>query len=187
MSVVSLASRQGAGVRSAMTLLAPLFEYPDEMYGARLDLARASMDEVDEEAMTSLQRFANEIEELDRGALEATFTATFDLSPSCLPYVGAHLFEPESRDRARLMVGLRMVYRQGGHDSGIELPDHIAEVLHFAPRFEDQDWIDLIQLVLEPASVKMARALEDSSNPYRHLISVVLRLCRIANLDGGES
>ena len=105
--------------------------------------------------------------------LQSIYTSTFDLAPSCSPYLGTHLFGDDSRDRARLMVGLR-----GAGVRGQELPDHIAEVLAFAPRFSEEEWRELVPLVLAPALRKMDALLRETTNPYRHAVAEALALCR---------
>lgn len=161
---------------SAFENLAPLFRYPDEAYTRRVSEARDVVTDPD------LDAFAGAIAQLDLPAQQATYTSTFDLAPSCSPYLGIHLFGEENRDRARLMVGLRMSYTRAGipvDDS--ELPDHIAEVCAFAPRADREEWIDLESLVLRPALQKMDEILRPTANPYRHLVSAAL------HLGGGES
>lgn len=105
--------------------------------------------------------------------LQPVYTATFDLAPSCSPYLGTHLFGDDSRDRVRLMIGLRRAGMNGN-----ELPDHVAEVLAFAPRFSEEEWRDLVPLVLEPALAKMDEILRDTANPYREVVAEALALCR---------
>ena len=112
--------------------------------------------------------------------LAATYTSTFDLAPSCSPYVGVHLFGDENPDRARLMVGLRQAYERIGMSEGDELPDHIANVLAFAAR-DPEEREELILLVLVPALAKMNDILAPTANPYRHVVATALHLC------GGES
>jgi nitrate reductase assembly molybdenum cofactor insertion protein NarJ len=109
----------------------------------------------------------------DARDLQSIYTATFDLAPSCSPYLGTHLFGDDSRDRARLMVGLR-----AAGVAGEELPDHIAEVLAFAPRFSEEEWRELVPLVIEPALAKMDALLRETSNPYRNAVAEALALCR---------
>ena len=112
--------------------------------------------------------------------LAQIYTSTFDLAPSCSPYLGVHLFGDENPDRARLMVGLRLAYERAGISEGEELPDHIANVLAFAAR-DSEEREELIQLVLAPALAKMNEILAPTSNPYRHVVAEALHLC------GGES
>ena len=113
--------------------------------------------------------------------LQAVYTTTFDLGPSCSPYLGVHLFSEEGRDRARLMVGLKLAYRRGGKLPSAELPDHISEVLAFAPHFGDEEWADLVRLVLIPALTKMNDILGPTSNPYRLAVAAAAALCRGGN------
>lgn len=142
-------------MRNRLAGLAPLFRYPGEGYDP-----------------WSCPPFAHAIAELNLPQLQQTYTQTFDLAPSCSPYLGTHLFSEDSRDRARLMVGLR-----GAGVKGDELPDHIAEVLAFAPKFKEEEWRDLVTLVLAPALKKMDALLRDTANPYRHLIAATAALC----------
>jgi nitrate reductase assembly molybdenum cofactor insertion protein NarJ len=74
------------------------------------------------------------------------------------------------------MVGLRMSYRRAGDADAAELPDHVAEVMGFASRFDDEEWRDLVPLVLAPALAKMDALLRPTSNPYRHLIAAARQL-----------
>ncbi len=162
---------------TALTTLAPLFRYPDEAYTRRLDDALVAVDDPD------LDEFASAIACLDLSAQQATYTSTFDLAPSCSPYLGIHLFGDENRDRARLMVGLRTSYVRRGIAGDGELPDHIAEVFAFAPYTESDEWNDLRRLVLVPALKKMDEILRPTSNPYRLLVSAALH----HSTRGGES
>jgi nitrate reductase assembly molybdenum cofactor insertion protein NarJ len=162
---------------TAFTTLAPLFRYPDEAYTRRLDEARAAVDDPD------LDEFASAIAQLDLPAQQATYTSTFDLAPSCSPYLGVHLFGDENRDRARLMLGLRTSYVRSGVACDGELPDHIAEVFAFSPYAESEEWDELRCLVVVPALTKMDEILRPTSNPYRLLVSAALHHSR----RGGDS
>lgn len=171
--------------RVALAALAPLFSFPDENFAKHADAARALVSECDSTAGCSLDELVSTLRGLTAATREITFTSTFDLAPSCSPYLGVHLFGDESRDRARLMVGLRGSFTAGGYDSGSELPDHIAVVLSFATRFEEEEWRDLLRLVLLPALEKMEALLASTPNPYRHLISATRSLTRAAIKEGG--
>lgn len=140
--------------------LAPLFRYPDGAFAKHVDDARR--------LVPAVETFANAARELGEDALQSVYGATFDLAASCSPYLGAHVFGDESPVRARLMIGLRMK-----DIGGAELPDHVAEVLEHAAAFDDDEWRELLQLVLMPALTKM-EALLSESNPYRHLVAAAL-------------
>lgn len=145
---------------ASFAALAPLFRYPDEEFAKRVGEARR--------VVPAVETFAHATDGMDRALLQTVYSATFDLGPSCSPYLGSHVFGDESPGRAGLMIGLRMK----GIGRG-ELPDHVAEVLENAASFEDDEWNEFEQLVLVPALTKM-EALLAESNPYRLLVAAAL-------------
>ena len=147
--------------------LAPLFRYPDAPLAIPGDL----------------EAFSREMAALDLSEQQATYTSTFDLAPSCTPYLGIHLFGDENPDRARLMVGLKLAYKRLGIEPTSELPDHVAEVLAFAERGDVEEYDELLQFVLVPALTKMNAILSPTRNPYRHLVAAALH--EVSN--GGRS
>jgi nitrate reductase assembly molybdenum cofactor insertion protein NarJ len=150
--------------------LAPLFRYPDADYPQHLAAARLRIRDRDFDA------FAGEMAELDLRDQQMTYTSTFDVAPSCSPYLGTHLFGEDMRDRARLMIGLRNAYGARAISPAAELPDHIAEVIDFADRYGEEEWGDLRRLVLLPALSRMEETLSATANPYRHLVAATRRL-----------
>ena len=142
--------------------IAPLLRYPDGQFAENLEKARP--------LGASIEAFAQETSSLDLGALQTIYTSTFDLAPACSPYLGVHLFEDDGRERAALMVGLRM---RGVASDGRELPDHVAEVIASEASFDAEEWSDLVRLVLRPALARMEDLLRDSANPFRHLIAAL--------------
>lgn len=172
--------------REALAAIAPLYAFPDDKYLQHVDAARSLVAAADRRAARSLDEFAGSIRELTPSEREIAYTPTFDLAPSCSPYLGVQLFGDDSRDRARLMVGLRMSYRGAENGFGGELPDHLGVVLSFAMQFEDEEWADLVRLVLVPALEKMDPLLSHTSNPFRHLVSATRHLSRAALEEGGS-
>lgn len=145
---------------ASFVALAPLFRYPGEEFAKRVGEAQRFV--------PAVGLFADATSGMERELLQTVYSATFDLGPSCSPYLGSHVFGDESPGRAGLMIGLRM--------KGIgrnELPDHVAEVLENAALFEEEEWNELEQLVLLPALTKM-EALLAESNPYRLLVAAAL-------------
>lgn len=178
MSVANAAN--GVDVRSAFSALAELFCYPNAFYAQSLQRAAHETRRCDRGASQSLEAFDAAISELDMSDLQWAFSSTFDLAPSCNPYLGAHVFGDESRERARFMVGLRQRYAEAGKEEPRELPDHLAVVLAFAHEFGDEEWTDLGRLILVPALVKMDALLSETANPYRHLVAATRQLAATA-------
>jgi len=148
---------------SAPVLATEVGELLDERYAA---------------AREHLRSFAREASPLSTKALNETFARTFDLSPSCAPYLSVHLFGEESFKRAELMVGLATAYDAAGFDAGGELPDHLAVVLRFAPLFPEGDWADLARMCLPAPLLRMQSTLEPTTNPYRHAIAALQAILR---------
>lgn len=187
MSIVAEVSRSAGAVQRAFAAIAPLLRYPDAMTDEHVAAAFCAWADAGTaargcattavRATEHLGRFALEIKALDLRERQALYTSTFDLAPSCSPYLGAHRFGDESPERARLMVGLRMRY---GSERAAELPDHAAEVFAFARNFYEEEWNDLRELVVKPALDAMSAILSPTANPYRHLLAAARALCEPA-------
>lgn len=171
---------QAAGTRETLAALAPLFEYPGGGFDETLEAAACAAVRP-AGAARALARFRGEAETCGIEALQDRYTRTFDLGPTCAPYLGVHLFGPESAKRGRLMAELAVIFHRGGLERRGELPDHVALVLRFAPRFDEREWDELVEFCLAPALARMERDCERGGDPYRH----VLRAVRVV-LDGGE-
>lgn len=166
--------------RKAAAALGALFAYPRPERFA-VDLARAEgrlLAAGEDGAAAALDLFERAVARLSFQEIEDLYTRTFDLSPSCVPFLSVHLFGQESFRRARLMTGLEEAYQKAGFDrteGGNELPDHLGVVLRAAEVFSDDEWRELREMVLARPLAKMAGAL-GAKNPYRHLLEAVRRL-----------
>lgn len=155
--------------REVLPLIARCLAYPDE------DLATAATAVCDRVRAPSaaagpLGQFADAVTAAHLDRLREVYTRTFDLQPSCVPYLGVHLFGEESSKRARLLTGLAEAYARDGHRCRGELPDHVAVVLGWAPRAPDEEWDEIERLCLAGPVRDMAAALAGSDNPYRYLL-----------------
>lgn len=175
-----------AAVRHAAAAIGALFAYPrQERFAARLARAEGRLLAAGEdEAAAALDAFERAVARLSFQELQDLYTRTFELSPSCVPYLSVHLFGQESFRRARLMTGLEEAYGKAGFDrasEGNELPDHLGVVLRAAAVFSEEEWRELIEMAMARPLAKMAGAL-DPKNPYRHLLEAVRRLLGVAHL-----
>lgn len=175
-------------VRQLFSAVGALFRYPGDAGAPSLVEAIGEACEVDHDAAVSLGLFGMETFTLSRTELQSVYTATFDLAPSCSPYLGDWLFDEECRDRASLMIGLRARMHEAGFRSGVaELPDHVAVVLSSSGVWSDEEWAELGPFVIRPALAKMNACLEPTHNPYRHLVAAAHGLASVVFTEGGES
>ena len=160
--------------QSLLSNLAPLLFYPDDMLKDHIARLHQNMTIHHPESLPGLVAFSNAMLRESQNKREDIYTHTFDLAPSCAPYLSVHLFGEESFKRPQLMAGLKARYIEKGFNTGGELPDHVGIVLQFAPQFETDEWQDLCHHCLKPALIKMRDLLANSDNPYRHLFDITI-------------
>ena len=121
-----------------------------------------------------LDAFVSRAERAGPHEMEETFSATFDLQPSCAPYLGHHLCG-DGPQRGLFLARLAGVYRQDGFDAqAAELPDHLSVVLRYlaaTPASEARE--ALLRDGLVPALDKMLAAFEDPDDAWRSVLAAL--------------
>lgn len=122
-----------------------------------------------------MRRFFDEVSDLSLGEWEEVHTATLDLSPLFVPYVG-HVTWGENYRRGEFMADLKGSMALNGIDLGGELPDHIEPILRYMA-LVDEPLPDLVE-VLPDAVAEMQDTLAKAAgdNPYRHLLAATAAL-----------
>jgi len=118
------------------------------------------------EAAAWLGEFGDFTKETPPGRLEEIYSSTFDLDPSCHPYVGYHLLG-ESYKRSLFLVRLKECYRAHGFgEPPGELPDHLAIMLRFLAVCDDPVLTgELVHEALLPALERMTRKQSRDKEP----------------------
>jgi nitrate reductase molybdenum cofactor assembly chaperone NarJ/NarW len=156
--------------QTSLTALAALLEYPGADFAARL--ARAA-------GPAPLARFEAGMSALSPDEREELYTATFDVAPACVAYVGIHLFGEENSKRGEFMAGLNARYEQAGFACPGELPDHLAVLLRYAADTDEAERRELVEFCLLGPLGKMIDALA-GDNPYRALLEAVREVLQAA-------
>ena len=110
---------------------------------------------------------------------EELYTATFDVTPRCVPYLSIHLFGEENFKRGEFMAALHHQYETRGFGIGGELPDHIGTMLRYAATLEDPERRELLEFCILGPLGKITSSLSDE-NPYRHLLAAADQVLRAA-------
>jgi nitrate reductase delta subunit len=123
-----------------------------------------------------LEAFAARAERARPHELEELYAATFDLDPTCAPYVGHHLCG-DGPQRGLFLSRLAEVYRKDGFavvaPDG-ELPDHLTVVLRYlAAVAGGADRQALLEDGLVPALDRMVASLDDPENVYRAVLQAL--------------
>ncbi|MHB0935189.1 MAG: nitrate reductase molybdenum cofactor assembly chaperone [Armatimonadota bacterium] len=155
------------------TSLSELLEYPAGDLLACAASCRLQLADQFSEAASEIQALESCIEAMEQGALEEMYTATFDLAPSCTPYLSVHLFGAENYKRGELMARLNGMYADYEFSGGAELPDHLAVLLRFLPRLPEEERGELIRHCLLAPVQTMIGILQKSENPYCHVLRAV--------------
>jgi nitrate reductase delta subunit len=116
--------------------------------------------------------FAPAVAALSQDEREELYTATFDVTPACVPYVSIHLFGEENFKRGEFMAALSARYAAAGFETRGELPDHLSVLLRFLAQTGEAERRELVQFCLLGPLGKMIAALSDE-NPYRALLEAV--------------
>ncbi len=146
----------------ADTMTARLFS----VFSVLLDYPRQGLREAAEEAFAlladcpdaagRLKEFKSLVEQSSLGRMQELYSATFDLSASCSPYLGYHLFG-ETYKRSLFLLKLRELYR--AHDfqgEGSEMPDHLGVLLRFLAACRDDQLVrETVEEGLLPVLLKM--------------------------------
>jgi nitrate reductase molybdenum cofactor assembly chaperone NarJ/NarW len=158
--------------RAILSDFAELFAYP------RGDVARIARHCLEllgpgHPAAPALEDFAAWAALVDRGEIEEVYSATFDLDPTCAPYVGWQLC-PDPERRNLFLSELSAVYSREGFRPREELADHVSEVLRFLAVARDEEArLTVLREALAPAAERMASSFEPPFNPYRWLLDAL--------------
>jgi nitrate reductase delta subunit len=136
-----------------------------------MDVLETSVDALPQgRAEREMRRFVKDVNGMPFGKLQELYTATFDLSPVVVPYVG-HLAYGDSYERGTFMADLKGAMRSADVDPGSELPDHLDPILRYLAATDEP--IDSLEPVLVPAITKMEKTLKksNSKNPYLHVLT----------------
>ncbi|WCJ60117.1 nitrate reductase molybdenum cofactor assembly chaperone [Fontisphaera persica] len=163
---------EAANSTAGWQCLGRLLEYPGADFAARLTEAARMMPGWSVAVRQAWERFSSAVGRMSPDEREELYTATFDLCPACVPYVGIHLFGEENYRRGRFMAALLERYAEEGFATGGELPDHLAVLLRFAAQTEDAEQRELTQFCLLGPLRRMQESLAEE-HPYRALLEMV--------------
>jgi nitrate reductase molybdenum cofactor assembly chaperone NarJ/NarW len=105
--------------------------------------------------------------------LQEVYTRTFDLQPSCSPYIGYQLFG-EGHRRGYCLARLKERYRECSFSFANELPDHVAVMLRFLALVSDEEESkELVEFCFTPALGKMIESLASDRNPYAQVLQAL--------------
>jgi len=140
-------------------LLSRIFDPPAPGFADEVRAVAARLREGHPEAVAGLERFAALLP-ADPIALAELFVRTFDIQAITTLDLGYTLFG-EDYKRGALLAGLSAEHRQVDNDCGLELADHLPNVLRLLSKMPDGEVRDeLVHVIVGPAVREMSREFE---------------------------
>lgn len=183
-------------------VLATLVAYPGPELEADVSRAIALHSEFYPRATQRLEQFRRLLPMGDVIALRELHTRTFDVQAITSLDIGYTLFG-EDYKRGALLANLSAEHTRAGNDCGVELADHLTNVLRLLPKLTDGALREeLVRVLLAPALQEMIREFEparlakkeelykkhhktiieaaegDTRTVYRHALEAVLEVLR---------
>lgn len=158
-------------------LLGRFLSYPGAEFDEMCLLSKALVALVYPEGASQLAAFETGVEDLEEGALEELYVATFDVNAACCLDVGYAVFG-EDYKRGQCMAELKCLHQKYDIDCGSELPDFLPNVLKLLPKLPYGDAAELTRTIVEPAIEKMLSGFGETVNPYRYLLLLVQCILR---------
>ncbi len=156
-------------------LLSQVADYPRENYKDLLNATINESKDYSSEAAVSLEKFKKYTDERDVNDLEEIYTRTFDIKGQCCLDLGYVLFG-EDYKRGDFLVHIQRMQRENNVDTGIELPDHLTNILKLLVVVDEENKKKLVEKIVMPAIAKMLENFPVESNPnsfYSHVLKAV--------------
>lgn len=166
---VELSDDERAAAHMAASIL---LDYPDADRRAAFPAVASAVASLPAPIADAFAAFLEEAAPLPPTALEAHFTATFDLKRKCSPYL-SYYSAGDTRRRGMALVRFIEAYRAAGWEvDADELPDYLPMVLEFSARSSSPIALELLAAHRDGIEV-LRQALEGLGSPYAHLVRAV--------------
>ena len=159
-------------------LLASLFVYPGVDYAGRAERAVQGLCGRFPEAATQVQRFLSLLpwragaspDQAELYELQEIYTRSFEVQAMTTLDVGYVCFGDDYK-RAEVLVNLNREHRAAGVDCGLELSDHLPNVLRLLARWNDDELAaELVQQIVSPAVRQMVTEFDPERMAQRNAL-----------------
>jgi len=158
------------------SILAGLFDYPDQKTDDLLNLAREILQEQYPMAMDPFLQFEETIHAMDLHSREEYFINTFEVEALISMDLGYILFG-EDYKRGNFLAMMQQEQTEAGNDLGSELADHLPNVLRLLPLMSEQEVAEeLAYSIMLPAIREVLKKFENTGNVYQYAFETVLKV-----------
>lgn len=136
-------------------LLADLFDYPRAGFSERVSKVQGFLDESCPEAGRTLSPFTDYAKRATLIETEELYTRSFDVQAMTTLDLGYVLFGDDYK-RGEILCQLNREIGRAGVNPGVELADHLPNVLRLLPRLKDEALVsELVAEIIVPALTLM--------------------------------
>ncbi|MBN1300644.1 MAG: hypothetical protein JW995_05470 [Melioribacteraceae bacterium] len=153
-------------------IYADVFSYPNDSLKEKIEGVLHYLETYYQDAAKLFSNFASFAKSTDSKLWEEIYTRSFDVQALTTLDLGYVLFGDDYK-RGELLVNLNNEHKKADNSCGIELSDHLPNVLRLLGKLDDEDLrSDIISLIVYPALVKIeyefdSNHIEKKSKVYR--------------------
>lgn len=137
------------------TLMATLFDYPDEQFPSHVAKVIDFLKKYNSEASAEVQSFFSDLPVNDVEKMRELFTRTFDVQAITTLDIGYVMFGDDYK-RGEMLANLNREHNKYNNDCGSELADHLPNILRLIAKLDDQELMtELVSEIIAPALLKM--------------------------------
>jgi nitrate reductase assembly molybdenum cofactor insertion protein NarJ len=140
--------------------LADVYAYPEGDFTKKIETAQRFFDNSLPEAGELFRPFADYMSTLSIFQQQELFIRSFDVQAVTTLDLGYVLFGDDYK-RGELLVNLNREHREAGNDCGVELADHLSNLLRLLPKMQDEVLLEeLSRRIVWAALKRMIRGFE---------------------------
>jgi len=137
------------------SLLASLFDYPDDNFTIRVRQIRKHIATDYPFALAELDKFLELLPAHNLLTMQELFTRSFDVQAIATLDIGYVLFGDDYK-RGEMLANLNREHLAANNHCGTELADHLPNLLRLMDRLEDEELLrDLAYAIIAPALLEM--------------------------------
>lgn len=165
-----------AEILQKYSILAGLFDYPDQKTDDLLDSISKILQALYPSVMDTFRQFGETIRGMDLHGREEYFINTFEVEALISMDLGYILFG-EDYKRGNFLAMMQQEQTEAGSDLGSELADHLPNVMRLLPVMSEQEVAEeLAYSIMLPAIREILKKFENSDNFYQYAFETVLKV-----------
>lgn len=152
-----------------------MFRYPEDSYKKQMGELNKLIVTKYPEIIPTFSSFYNQLSDSNK-INEEYYLKTFEIEGICCMDMGYVLFGADYK-RGDFLAKISHEQKESGNDTGIELADHLPNVLSLLPKHKDIEFVNELSYGLIIPSVKeMLKKFSDTDNYYKLAFEVLLNV-----------